>query len=75
VPATAGSSVLTDKYLLSDKRNASMRFVRYTICCNCASVSMCPGTDILATDDVAERRESLHNGRPVILTGLLPFWW
>ena len=56
---------------LSDKRNTSMLFVGYIICCNSVFLSL----DRYLGVGYADRLESLRNGSAMSWTMLLPFWW
>jgi len=57
-------------HFLSDKRNASMLFVGYFICCNAVSYAW---TDTSAT--VRPRLESLQLGTAAFRACHLTFWW
>jgi len=52
--------------LLSDKRNARMRFVRYFICCNAVFWML---------GHISRRRRGVQVCIMVVRIRLLPFWW
>jgi len=73
--AASAEFELSKHILLYDKRNASMRFVVYVIHCNSFFVSLYVSGDRYHGAGATDRRVSLHDGRAIIRTELLPFWW